>query len=231
MVNREPGVKTFLYTGEVLDELEASLSRERLRIYLGATGGDREQAIRLHVWNTAVSAAFYGPLQGLEVTLRNAMYRRLVERYGPAWYDNPAAGLDKGALERIGSAKSELARDDPGSNLPRIVAALSFGFWISLLGRGGRTGAGHKANYEMTLWRPALRGAFSYRASLTRSQVHRPLNTLRILRNRIAHHEPIFTRELTADHERILEVAGWISPDARNWIEHHSRVPAMIEVI
>ncbi len=230
MVDREPGVKPFSYTDETLDELETALSHERLSTYLDAAGGDREQAIRLHAWNTAVSAAFYGPLQGLEVALRNAMHSRLADRYGPAWYDQPGAGLDRGAVARTAGAKSELARDGHGDDPPRIVAALSFGFWVSLLGPGGRTEAGHKANYEMTLWRPALRGAFAHRAKLRRRQAHHPLNTLRILRNRVAHHEPIFARDLTADHERVLEVAGWISPAVRTWLEHHSRAPAVIEV-
>ena len=118
-----------------------------------------------------------------------------------------------------------VTRDDPH----RIVATLSFGFWVSLLGPGGRTEDGRKANYEMTLWRPALRGAFVHRVKLTRRQAHHPLNALRVLRNRVAHHEPIFARDLIADHERILDVAGWISPATRTWIEHHSRVPAAIE--
>ena len=229
MVNREPDVKTFSYTDETLDELETALSHERLSTYLDAAGGDRERTIRLHAWNTAVSAAFYGPLQGLEVALRNAMHRRLAERYGPAWYDHPGAGLDRGAVGRTAGARSELARDGRGDDPPRIVAALSFGFWVSLLGPGGRTEAGRKANYEMTLWRPALRGAFAHRATLTRRQAHRPLDALRILRNRVAHHEPIFARDLTADHERVLDVAGWISPAVRTWIEHHSRAPDVIE--
>ena len=229
MVDRDPGVKTFSYTEVTLDALETALSHERLSTYLDAAGGDRREAIRLHAWNTALSAAFYEPLQGLEVTLRNAMHRRLAERYGPAWYDHPRAGLDRGAVDRITSARSKLARDGHGDDPPRIVAALSFGFWVSLLGPGGRTEAGHKANHEMTLWRPALRGAFAHRATLTRRRAHRPLDALRILRNRVAHHEPIFARDLIADHARILDVAGWISPAIRRWIEHHSRAPAVIE--
>ena len=229
MVDREPGVKPFFYTEETLDELETALSRARLSTYLGAAGGDRERAIRLHAWNTAVGAAFYGPLQGLEVVLRNAMHRRLAECYGPTWYDHPGAGLDRGAVGRVKGARSEMARDSHGDDPHRIVATLSFGFWVSLLGPGGRTEDGRKANYEMTLWRPALRGAFVHRATLTRRQAHHPLNALRILRNRIAHHEPIFARDLTAEHERILDVAGWISPATRTWIEHHSRASAVIE--
>ncbi len=229
MASRASGVKYFSYSDEVLNALQASLSRERLATYLDAAGGDRERAIRLHVWNTAVSAAFYGLLQGLEVALRNALHRKLAERYGEAWYDNLRTGLDRGALERIGGARTELERDGHGDGPPRIVAALSFGFWVSLLGPGGRAAAGRKANYEMTLWRPALRGAFAHRATLTRKEVHRPLNALRTLRNRIAHHEPIFSRDLIRDHERILWVAGWISPATRTWIERHSRVRAVLD--
>ena len=229
MANRRPDVNDFAYTDEILDDLEVFLSRERLGTYLEAAQENREEAVRLHVWNTAVSAAFYGPLQGLEVALRNAMNRSLSERYGEAWYNDGRAGFDRGALERIGNARAELARDGHPDDPHRIVAALSFGFWVSLLGPGGRRAPGHRANYEMTLWRPALRGAFPHRVPLTRKQAHRPLNALRTLRNRIAHHEPIFAQNLVEDHERLLEVAGWISPATRAWIEHHSRVATVLE--
>ena len=110
------------------------------------------------------------------------------------------------------------------------MAALSFGFWVSLLGSGGRMDPdGRRANYEMTLWRPALRRAFPHRTPLTRKQAHRPLNALRKLRNRIAHHEPIFARPLLEDHQRILEVTGWISPGVQAWVKHHSRVPIVLD--
>ena len=46
MAERRPDVKDFSYTDDLLDELEASLSRERLGTYLDAAGGDREGAIR-----------------------------------------------------------------------------------------------------------------------------------------------------------------------------------------
>ena len=222
-------VNTFLYTEEILAELVTSLSPERMGTYLAETMGDREKASQLYTWNIAVSAAFYGVLQGLEVALRNAMHAQLAARYGSAWYDNHAAGLDRGALERIASAKTRLKGERYPVDPPRIVASLSFGFWVSILGSGGRNAAsGGKANYEMTLWRPALRRAFPHRSPLTRKQVHGPLSSLRRLRNRIAHHEPIFARNLAEDHQCILEVTGWISPGTREWIEHYSRVTGLL---
>ena len=40
----------------------------------------------------ASSAAFYGPLQGLEIALRNAIHQQLTRCYSAAWHDNPAVG-------------------------------------------------------------------------------------------------------------------------------------------
>ena len=40
---------------------------ERIGTYLQAAQGDRQQALRLYTWNTAICAAFYGPLQAIEI--------------------------------------------------------------------------------------------------------------------------------------------------------------------
>ncbi|GAA0589900.1 Abi family protein [Caenispirillum bisanense] len=221
-------VKAFVYADDVLDDIERSLSPERFARYLNATQGNRKAAVHLYTWNTAVSAAFYGPLQGLEIALRNAMHRHLSAVYGTDWYDNPAAGLDQGATKQIADAKNKL-KGKYTVDAPHIVASLSFGFWVALLGRGGKFDQSEsKANYEMTLWRPALRAAFTTEAPLKRRDAHEPLDYLRTLRNRIAHHEPIFERHLEKDHDGILQITGWLSPSSRDWIAHHSRVPALL---
>ena len=222
-------VKIFGLEGGVLDALETSLSPERLATYVNAAGGDREQAVRLYTWNTAVSAAFYGPLQGLEVALRNAMHGQLTGVYGPAWFDNPACGLDAGALDRIDQGKRTLVKNGYPADPPHVVAELSFGFWVSLLGKGGfgRAPKPRKSNYDMTLWRKALYKSFPH-SRLSRTDTHRPLDYLRTLRNRIAHHEPIFTRHLDADYRSLVNVTGWICPTTAAWIVHHSRVPELL---
>ena len=140
MAEQRGRVKLFSYSypKDIYGELETSLSSERMSTYLEVVDGDREKAARLYAWNTAVSAAFYGSLQGLEVALRNAMHVQLASLYGSAWYDHPAAGLDKGALERIARAKADLTRNRYTLEPSRVVAALSFGFRVSLLGPGGR---------------------------------------------------------------------------------------------
>ncbi len=218
-------VNSFPLNPSALTALETSLSADRMATYVVAVAGDHEKALYLHTWNTAVSAALYGPLQWLEIALRNALDRELAKVYGPQWYDTPRCQLDAGGRERVSAVQRELARDRYPVDPPHVVAAMAFGFWVSLLGRGGRLpGLGSaRANYDMLLWRPALFRAFP-QARKARADVHKPLDYLRTLRNRIAHHEPIFARHLAADHDRILEVTGWICPDTRDWIGHHSRV-------
>ena len=214
---------------DLLHHLEASFSPEHMGTYLEAAQGDRTKALQLYRWNTAVSAALYAPLQGLELALRHAMHRELAARYGNDWYDNPAAGLDFLSRERIATAKRTASYG--GRVAPaRVVEKLCFGFWTALLSAGGRIdrSSDHKADYARTLWAPALRGAFPYRTFLTRRQAQRALDRLRRLRNKVAHYEPIFMRPLRNDHQRILTVTAWISPEARAWIEQNSRVPQLV---
>ena len=216
--------------GDLFNRLEVVFYPERMGTHLRAAEEDRKEAVRLYTWNTAMCAAFYGPLQALEIAMRNAMHRQLAACYGEEWYDKLAVGLDRGARERIADARMTAQRAGHTGTPARVVATLPFGFWVALLSAGGRTErAGLKADYEKTLWRPALRAAFPHRAPLTRRQAHEPLVALRALRNRIAHHEPVFARPLREDYDRILEGTGWMSPDVRAWIERHSRVPRLLD--
>ena len=79
----------------------------------------------------------------------------------------------------------------------------------------------------MRLWRPILYKAFP-NAKLSRKAVHQPLDRLRTLRNRIAHHEPIFQRHLTDDNRSILQVLAWICAETAAWVGHHSTVQAIL---
>ena len=196
-------VNPFAYSQHSINALERALSAERLSTYLAAASGDHAAALRLYTWNTDISAALYGPLQALEIVVRNAFHRELAAVYGPAWYDDPRVPLTPFARARVDDAKDALRRTgrplDPG----RIVAELSFGFWERLLTRGPHG----KLNYEMALWRRALHRAFP-NSRRPRVEVHKPIPALRDLRNRIAHHEPIFARPLAIEYQTIIEVIG-----------------------
>nr|VFK12495.1 MAG: Abi-like protein [Candidatus Kentron sp. LPFa] len=226
-------IETFQYNDEVADALRISLSQERMGRYLEASDGSWEKAFHLYTWNTAISAAFYESLQGLEVTLRNAIHQRLskiysVEIYGISWYDNPEVGLDAWAIGRIKKARDTLDRHRRDINPSSIVAELPLGFWVSLLSRGGKgPSLDRKMDYNNTLWKKGLWQTFPH-CKERRREIYKRLHFLQKFRNRIAHHEPIFRRDLKADFSSILGVTAWICPITADWIERHSRVRELL---
>ena len=84
----------FQFTPERMAALERSLSRERLTYYLAECEGDLECALRMYELNTRISAAFYGPLQGLEVLIRNDMNMQMQAAFGSDWLDLSMVSLD-----------------------------------------------------------------------------------------------------------------------------------------
>jgi hypothetical protein len=202
----------FVRTPAMLANLESALSSDRFATYLAAVGGDRRRAILLYEWNGAVSAAFYFPLQAVEVALRNACHRELTSLFGPTWHNEARfLALDPRTAQAIDAAREHVRRLRLPVDAPHMVAELAFGFWTNLFGH----------RFDRAVWVPGLYRVFPRfrRVSgtpLSRSAVARRFDYLRTLRNRIAH------------HESLLEVADWMYPDLRVWIENVSTCNAII---
>jgi hypothetical protein len=207
--------------------LENAVSLERLGRYFAWADNDHTRALELYAINTAVSEAFYTPLQMMEVALRNRCHAVLSEQFGPYWFDLPGiltseqqirsvldtkVDLIKGMAKKERATTAVLDRLTPG----RIVASLTFGFWTAFFG----------TNYENTLWRQCLyKVTTNPPPKMKRAKLSVELTAIRLLRNRIAHHEPILYYDLAGRHERILEVTDWLIPIAARWTERHSRLP------
>lgn len=190
-----------------------------MQTYFDAADGDHEVALRHYARNAQFGTAFHGPLQELEVTLRNAMHAQLAAEYGCQWYTAAAPGLDRHARKSIDGLLLHSERDvTPG----HFVASMSLGFWVRLVGRGGDNNGGRKADYDSTLWRPAL---FEANPGRPRRVMQQRLYRLRRLRNRISDNEPILGLGLREDYEKLLEAVGWFSTDVRSWIEAHALLP------
>lgn len=200
-------------------------SMRRLTKYLDFSNGNRENAVRLYRWNTAIGSAFYGPLQTLEITLREKIDLIFTDEFGENWDENLDLGLDLWSSTRIQECKTRFQSRDKIFDPRGFLWDLSFGFWIKLFDSGGEREAPlARADYEATLWRPALRRVFLDNPLLTRREIYGQLNSLRRLRNHIAHHEPIFHRGLKSDYQTILRVLSWMSPFAEQWVVDSSRV-------
>ncbi|MBX3172463.1 MAG: hypothetical protein KF760_33980 [Candidatus Eremiobacteraeota bacterium] len=116
----------------------------------------------------------------------------------------------------MNKAKSYLSDEGKTVTAPRMVAALSFGFWVGLL----------RSSYARTLWNTCLHKAFAANPSLKHKDAHDRFASILSLRNRVAHHEPIIFRhrDLLLDAERITEALGWIEPAAAQWCRDVARL-------
>ena len=57
------------------------------------------------------------------------------------------------------------------------------------------------------------------------------LRELRLLRNRIAHYEPIVALPLAQHYASITTLTGWLSPSAAAWIANYSTWPALYPAV
>lgn len=94
----------------------------------------------------------------------------------------------------------------------QIIAALSFGFWASLL----------HSDHEQ-LWRDSLRLAFPH-SSGRRKDVAAVVEPLRVFRNRLAHHDSLLSANVLHQRDQLLKVAGWIDSSAAAWLTQNERI-------
>ncbi|MBR0806205.1 Abi family protein [Bradyrhizobium japonicum] len=171
-------------------------------------------AIGLYERNTKLSEAFYTPLQCLEVCLRNSVHEAMTDVYGEDWFHGNNAPLESDSRRMILDAKEELIEDRKPVIAGQMLAELKFAFWVGLLGK----------HYDATIWRKAIYKAFLAHGGKPRGVVHSRMNAIRRLRNRIAHHEPVFQKlALMQSHDEIIDAISWMCRDTSAWAKHHSR--------
>lgn len=159
-----------------------------------------------------------------EVVLRNAVHRQLTHLYKTEdWYlvlGDQTNGLPE-LQPRIDKATEYIAKRKEQVSADKIVAELTFGFWVSLF----------NSSYEEVLWKQ-LRLTFTHlpKADRQRSTVSVVLNAVRALRNRVYHNEPICWQldVLVREHKQILKLIGWLDPQLVTWLASLERFPAVL---
>lgn len=212
--------------------LELPVSTTRLESYRPPAGTDLEMLIN-YLWNLELNEALFPSLHAAEVGLRNSIHAAASAHYGTEfWFDQTDVLLGS-QLKGIRAARRKLNDAHKPHTAGRIVAALTFGFWVSLfynpyerqmLGDPANQLSWHDQNNRPAL----LLAAFPYltRRFRSRGQVEDRFKQIKDLRNRAAHHEPIWARPyLKREHDLILNAIGWVSPQMRDAIALCDRFP------
>jgi hypothetical protein len=209
-------------------KIPATLSIPRFATYLDACNNANEAALRLYGWNARVSSAFLFPLHLFEICIRNAVANAATATYSPTW---PWAATFERSLPDYQhfSPRREIVKVRQRHQAPqstgKVIADLKFAFWVSMF-----TG-----RHDRRLWRPHLKIEFpntppGMTVERVRTRIYAVADEVRQLRNRIAHHEPIFRRDLIASYEAIEEIVGYRCADTLAWMRRAEVVTNLLLV-
>lgn len=207
------------------DAVRRALSEERLHTFDCAVAESQQcTSLELYIWNARISAAFLVPLHICEVVTRNAVSDALTRIHGPRWpwvqgfedsLPSPPSGYDPRSELRRAAARSAATA--------ALIPTLSFVFWQKMFTH----------RFDARLWSRSMGQVFPGADHGTplhriRAEIHRDLEEIRRLRNRIAHHEPIFTRALAGDLAAIERVVKLRCPGTAAWMATHDLVTPLL---
>lgn len=185
-----------------------NISTERFEPYFKLAKNNASNALKLYEFNIKISESFYPSLHNIEIFLRNNFHLAISKIYGEEWFLDRNLLAGTSGKEFVNIAKVEdIVRKSKIFNVNSVISNLSFGFWVSLL----------YPNYEIKVWRPALRNAFPSNQKITRKEIHQKLEIIKLVRNRIAHHEFILNHDLESYHKSIYDILKYLSPELIDW--------------
>ncbi|ABN63953.1 Abi family protein [Shewanella baltica] len=206
--------------------IEQTLSFSRFATYRNAvvahTGEDCVYtALNLYEWNAKLAAGFFVPLHIYEVTLRNAISDAISQRYGVDWptndyFLNSLTSKNKRAI-------TSLYRDHGYQGVGKILPEVKLFFWEEMLTK----------RHDGRIWRPYVNTVFPNTAHLSVEQIRTQLKdacfTIRKLRNRIAHHEPIFNQATLPDiYSLIASTIAMRCNETHEWLNQLETVNELL---
>jgi hypothetical protein len=202
-----------------LSKYQSTISIERLMSFV--LPEENPQNITLDVLitrykdNVLISQAFYPVLSVLEITLRNSIDTMLKIKFGENWIENELScqnilcDYDYNSIKEA-YEKTKQAYNDEYFTYGKVIANLSFGFWVNLCSK----------KYNVPIWtkQGCFRGVFVDYPTNKQEQIHeisKKLVSIKKLRNKIFHYEPILKHKdkILNKYDEMLEILSYLPTD------------------
>ena len=170
-------------------DFQAAMSAPRMSRYLSASGGNTRKAMTLYRLNLRLSQELFTVISCFEITLRNRIDQHYTPRMGNHWLRD--AALPGGMYNNQHCGKTpyiilEALRKLNTYTHPKLVAELDFGFWRYTFARH-QFYAGGQSLLAIFPAKPISTSINRYDHKYVFSELER----INLLRNRLAHHEPV----------------------------------------
>ena len=174
------------------NEFQAIISKERLQRYLTACNGDTKKTMTLYRLNLNLSQEVFTLHSCFEVAIRNSIDAVLVAHLGNDWLRDavlPGGIFDipgcKDSANIIRKAYTRLQRNNSYTH-SKLLAEMEFGVWKYMFANPQYRVTGRKL-LSIFPNKPRSTAQCQY----NNTYMFNELDGINILRNRIAHHEPI----------------------------------------
>lgn len=195
--------------------IESTLSISRISTYRNEVVAKKgvscdNSILSLYEWNANLSSSLLFPLHVYEVTLRNAISDAISLRYGDRWPVNPAF---QNSLPQ--HYKTELTKV-VGQNfqgLGKVLPELKLSWYEHMLTK----------RYHNRIWEKHIYTVFPNSIGLPPKELRELIKNacliVRRIRNRIAHHEPIFNQNTLVDiYPKIETMVNMRCQATRDWL-------------
>lgn len=173
------------------EEIIRLISNQRFNPYVVATKSI-EEAYNLYLHNIKLCESFYPSLNLLEIGLRNSINNLFTEKFGEKWLlkTGEESILSFNEQRDVEKAIDRLKKRGIEAGIGNIVAELNFGFWNSLFNKCYDTKFWQKPNFIKSVFPNLSRE--NRRTKFIRDEI----KIIRVLRNRVFHHEPIWNSKV-----------------------------------
>jgi len=191
-----------------------TLSHPRMVTYIKEMGSI-DKALELYLWNSKVSGALITPMHICEVIIRNVVADTFETEFGEhwPWQRRLELTLNKHYRNELTSAREKQSIRHRTS---KVIPELNFNFWQQMF----------VSKYDQQFWNQHLYSQFpnlpaNQTISTMRESIFNDLEKIRKLRNRIAHHEPIFKKDILDVINRITKLTNYRCQITSEWISPH----------
>lgn len=210
-----------------IDDVRNVLSAPRLATYedvlknVSQNASDTTDVLNLYLWNAEMSGALLFPMQLCEVTIRNAVSQAIASAYEEDWPWNQSF------VGSLADNEKKSLKEGIGKFVPpmtgRVVAAMTLNFWEKMF----------TARHDDRIWNQNLRVVFpnldpDLSVADARKRIYDFMQAVRTLRNRIAHHEPIFNCDINGNYNKIQWLIGIRCEKTAAWMGANQRVSCLL---
>lgn len=204
-----------------MDSIRKTLSLPRMSTFDKEVAGTQVSSLELYNWNAQLASALMYPFHIFEVSVRNAVSDALSKVHSSNWHTAQSFRRSLKSNQHGYCPIDDLSKiANKHQSLNKVIPELKFVFWEKLF----------TSRFQKQIWDKHFHHIFPNHACLgstsaeSREHIRRCIESVRLIRNRVAHHEPIFRFDIPALLHTMEHIIQLRCEDTSQWMMANQNV-------